>query len=702
MANFMDAIRRTLSESTPVSELPDQQVQPSTDDVDVTDLALSDQPINELSTRKLLNYKEKAKASEDRARKRVDYFGARLDPNKDDIEPLAKAEDDVFKRKAGRQLAHDKIMRHDNVKVYSSEEVEPIDELSAGALRDYSKSAEKDFNRRRWITTQAKTDADRKARGNRAAGIALAKDKLKNKARVNANEEVMDEVLDDIDLSMFTEEEIHDFIRLSELDDAGFELNELSKKTLASYIGKATNDTAARSVDVGRKRADSDEVDRYTNRSFGRNTNQFQHRDSMKKAIGADTKTINKAVDKVVGRVSGVKTAAKKLSGQAKVNANEETEVDEAIDLKDVMKYAGGDKKFDRKSLIQKKIAANNAKKAQAKEENEMTGKSNVNEATAAQDLLSPGARSVDDPMSKFAVIQQAIGAMHAMSKDDLVKWFNDTLAQVGHEADNVGNHAASNAATLNMKPSAASASAKEDVEALFAGQDLSEEFKSSATTLFEAAVAARVAEETVRVEEEYEEALSDALAEAVEELTDQIDKYFDYAVEAWLEENEVAIESALRSELTEEFISGLRNLFLEHNISVPDENVDVVEELAARVDELEAMLDDQIAENIEFKNALLDAEIEDVVESAMDGMTLSQKEKFRTMVESIEFSGDIVDLNDKLALIKKTYFTEQKKPVDSNIINETFEGDVTEKVAVSDPNIARYVSAIGRTMRRP
>lgn len=674
MAGFMDAIRKTLQESTPVTEIADQQtMQHESADVDVTELAISEEPIDELSRRTLYRYRAAAQDSEQKAAKRVNHYMRTLDPDKDEVTALDKADDTRMKRRDGRQLAHDKIMGRARV---NAEEVEPIDELSSDTLKDYRKSASKDFNRRRWITTQAKTDADKKARNNRANGIALASDKLKNKARVGANEEV--EPIDEL-----SHQTVYNYMKKAKPKAAQHERDEYSKVVRGSHHNDAiihkhvtksmNNDEYAAAVAKGKREA-------LDNPEYIHDVKALGSHDRLRK---------NKIRN-------SIRLADKKLSGQARINVKEEIEMDEAVDVKDVLKYVGtGAKKFDRKSLIQKKIAANNAKKAETKEEFE------VDEGTAAQDSLSPASHSIDDPKSKFAVIQQAIGAMHAMSKDDLVKWFNDTLAQVGHEADKVGNNAASNAATLNMKPSAAS-SAQEDVEALFAGQDLSEEFKTNATTLFEAAVGARVAEELVRIEEQYEEALSDAISEAVEDLTTQIDRYFDYAVEAWLEENEVAIESALRSELTEEFINGLRNLFLEHNISVPDENVDAIEELAARVNELEEMLDDQIAENIEFKNALLDAEIEDVVESAMDGLTLSQKEKFRTMVESIEFSGDVEELNSKLALIKKTYFTEQKKPVDSNIINESFDDGAPEKVAVSDPNIARYVSAIGRTARRP
>jgi hypothetical protein len=321
---------------------------------------------------------------------------------------------------------------------------------------------------------------------------------------------------------------------------------------------------------------------------------------------------------------------------------------------------------------------------------------------TAAADSLKPAARSIADPKSKPEVISAVIGAMHAMKTDELVKWYTDSIATIGHEADSAPDASEKNKSSVAMKPSAA----KEDVEKLFAGQELSEEFKKDAATLFEAAVAARVLEENLVLEEAYEAMLAESVEEIADALAEQVDAYLDAVVEQWLEENEVAIESALRNELTEEFMTGLKNLFAEHYIDLPEERVDVVEELAARVEELEDLLDSQINENIEIKRALAEAEAEaeaeEALETAMEGMNMTQRERFKIMAETVEYDGDSAEFARKLDAIKTTYFTEgRSKIVETNIVDETFEGETAPEVVSNDPNINRYVQAIGRTVKQ-
>ena len=193
---------------------------------------------------------------------------------------------------------------------------------------------------------------------------------------------------------------------------------------------------------------------------------------------------------------------------------------------------------------------------------NDQVKNSEIEEGTIAADSLHPAARPVtDDPKSKFEYIVKAIGAMHAMRQEDLVKWFNDQQKVFGPNKDHgEGDHFAHNQDSIDMHASDASSSTgpktrmpmpklgvKEDVEELFAGSDLSEEFKDKASVLFEAAVTARVMTETVRLEEEFETKLTEAVAEINEELTSKVDAYLDYVVEQWMEENAVAIESTLQ-----------------------------------------------------------------------------------------------------------------------------------------------------------
>jgi tellurite resistance protein len=341
-----------------------------------------------------------------------------------------------------------------------------------------------------------------------------------------------------------------------------------------------------------------------------------------------------------------------------------------------------------------------------------------VQEETMAASSLHPAAKDVADPKSKIEMISHAIGAMHAMKSDELTKWFKETMAMIGKETSHLpaGANEGGNEASIRMKPShavghqGASAddpmpklSVKEDVEEMFSGSDLSEEFKEKATTIFEAAVTARTMLEVVRLEEEFEASLEEAVAEINEELTSKLDTYLDYVTEQWMEANEVAIESTLRNEVMEEFVDGLKTLFTEHYIEVPQDKVDVIESLATKVEELEDKLNEQITENVEMKRAFVEVEREKVLESYVSDLALSQQEKFEALAEGVDFDGDIEVYSRKLSIIKDKYFTEQKSaPVDTNITEETFEGETGSTDTVSyDPSVKRYADLISKTLRK-
>jgi hypothetical protein len=288
-------------------------------------------------------------------------------------------------------------------------------------------------------------------------------------------------------------------------------------------------------------------------------------------------------------------------------------------------------------------------------------------------------------------------------------------MALIGHEADKVGDNSGKNQSSIDMKtgsgpktkdgmPKIASItpgqSMKEDVEELFAGEELTEEFKEKAATIFEAAVAvkAMVVEEELR--EYYETHLAEEVARIEAETAENLDKYLDYVVEEWMKENEVAIESGLRSEMTNDFLEGLKNLFVEHYIELPEDKVDVVEQMADKVEELEQKLDEMIGENAQLKEELVGAQLVDVVEELAADMALTQQEKFKSLAEEIDFDGSVENFKKKLEIVKENYF-KTEKPAVSNIETETFEGEVVTEEVVVDPRVKSYVSAISRTVKK-
>jgi len=236
-----------------------------------------------------------------------------------------------------------------------------------------------------------------------------------------------------------------------------------------------------------------------------------------------------------------------------------------------------------------------------------------------------------------------------------------------------------------------------EHVEALLAGEELSEEFKEKATTIFEAAVKQKIEEELAKIEEAYAETLEEQVAEIKKELTENVDDYLNYVVEQWVSDNEVAITEGLRTELTEDFISGLRNLFAEHYIDIPEDKVSVVEEMAAKVAELEGKLNEEIDRNVELTRSLNESTQSEILADACEGLTDTQAEKLKSLAEGIEFTSAKA-YSAKVATLKESYFTNSVKS--ENILdNEEVEAEgglIAEEI--KGP-MASYVRALGKNL---
>jgi len=239
--------------------------------------------------------------------------------------------------------------------------------------------------------------------------------------------------------------------------------------------------------------------------------------------------------------------------------------------------------------------------------------------------------------------------------------------------------------------------SMREDIDALFNGESLSEDFRVKATLIFETAVQSRVEKIVEEVLSENDNILNEAVDAIKTELADQVDEYLNYVVEEWVKENEVAIETGLRAELSEDFINGLKNLFAEHYIEIPEEKVDVAEELAAKVVELEmsaASKDEAIAGLTEQINAVKKAKS---INLACEGLTAVQAEKMKSLAESVEFTTE-GDFDNKLAVLRENYF-----PSKVNVKSEVKE---IQETAVESPEVeeirnsimSRYVQSITKT----
>lgn len=242
--------------------------------------------------------------------------------------------------------------------------------------------------------------------------------------------------------------------------------------------------------------------------------------------------------------------------------------------------------------------------------------------------------------------------------------------------------------------------SMKEEVELMFSEENLSEEFKGKVATIFEARVNDRISQIQEELESKFTESFEEVVEQFTVEMTEKVNDYLNYVVEEWMSENEIAIEKGLRTELTEDFMVGLRNLFAENYIDIPDEKVNVVEELSEKVLELEEKLNEEIQNSIELTKELNESKRIGAIHEVTKGLTDTQAEKVKSLAESVEFTTEEEYL-DKLEIIKENYFPSNVKRSSEAYLQETIEEDQSESVKISDPRMAAYFNSISRTLPR-
>ena len=244
----------------------------------------------------------------------------------------------------------------------------------------------------------------------------------------------------------------------------------------------------------------------------------------------------------------------------------------------------------------------------------------------------------------------------------------------------------------------------KDDIDALTAGEELSPEFKSKASTIFEAAVQAKVNQVVLTKEQELEESMQGRLQEELqsyqEEIVEKVDNYLNYVSEEWVKDNKLAIEKGIRSELTEGFLVGLKDLFTEHYITIPEEKVDVVDDLFGKVEDLEKELNEQVSKNVEVQSELTKIKKEKVLSSLTKDLTETQKEKVAELAENV-VAEDAEDYETKVEVLKENYFpTEEKKVALVEDIETHSNEEEGDERPVLKEGMEHYMSAISRHVR--
>jgi len=242
--------------------------------------------------------------------------------------------------------------------------------------------------------------------------------------------------------------------------------------------------------------------------------------------------------------------------------------------------------------------------------------------------------------------------------------------------------------------------SIEEDINALLEGEELSEEFQEKARTIFEAAINSKIEEIAESLEERYENALVEEVALIKENLEERVDAYLEYVAEEWIKENALAVEDGLRTEMTESFLQGMRGLFEDHYVSIPEDRYDVVLGMADKLDEMEAKLNEQIERNVALNQRLAESVADVIFADVAEGLALSQKDKLASLAENVEFDGE-ESYREKLVTLRESYFPTKSSAQETIAENLTESADIYEATEEVTPRMAAYLTALGKVSKK-
>ena len=241
----------------------------------------------------------------------------------------------------------------------------------------------------------------------------------------------------------------------------------------------------------------------------------------------------------------------------------------------------------------------------------------------------------------------------------------------------------------------------EQDVQALFEGEELSEEFQNKARTIFEAAIKEKVSEIKENLQTAYEQALVEEVANVRDELTERVDAYLEYVADEWIQENQLQVESGLKTEMTESFLEGMKSLFEEHYVSVPEDKYDVLESMVDKLDEMESKLNEQIERNVALNQRLAESTSDVILADVSEGLALSQKEKLASLAENVEFESE-TDYRGKLEQLRESYFptnqTTSAPSAHSETISEGTEVDSPQQVSST---MEAYMQTLSRVAKK-
>ena len=241
--------------------------------------------------------------------------------------------------------------------------------------------------------------------------------------------------------------------------------------------------------------------------------------------------------------------------------------------------------------------------------------------------------------------------------------------------------------------------SVEEDVNALFAGEELSEEFQDKARTIFETAIKSKVEEVKEQIQVQYQAQLVEEVAAVKTELTERVDSYLEYVAQEWLEENQLAIEHGLKTEMTESFLNGMKSLFEDHYVSIPEEKYDVIESMVDKLDEMESKLNEQIDKNVALNKRLAESTADVIFAEVAEGLAVTQKEKLASLAENVEFDSEET-YREKLVTLRNSYFSESATSAQRDAA-ETVVESTQEQTTTAAPEAGSIMEAYLQTLSR-
>ena len=306
------------------------------------------------------------------------------------------------------------------------------------------------------------------------------------------------------------------------------------------------------------------------------------------------------------------------------------------------------------------------------------------------KDVVNKGAKAAD-PMPTGMKEEEEIS-----NEEEVVAEAEETTDEVVSEEESTTEEVVSEE-EVTEEEVVAEYNVEEDVNALLAGEELSEEFQAKARTIFEAAINSKVAQIKEQLEAQFAEKFAEEVASAKESLAERVDSYLEYVSDEWMSENQLAVDSGLKTDMTESFLAGMKGLFEEHYVSIPEDKYDVLESMVEKLDDMETKLNEQIEKNISLNSRLSESVAEGVLDQVSEGLAQTQKEKLASLSESVEFESE-AQYREKLETLKESYFNQ--KTVSTQSKTETLSEGVDATTAPSTGSMDAYIRALGSTLK--